>query len=194
MNSLLSCAIIIVALAGSAAGIGAATAPDVAGGRDGLQVFAERVAAYADLHHRLDAVFPPWEPSDDMRLVDRRRAYLAAAIRRERRHALQGDIFEPRAAAAVRGIIAGALSGIDVELLLRGLYEECEVPAAYRPQVNAGYPHWATHEMPIVLLDALPALPAGIVYRLIDHDLLLWDVHANLIIDVLPDALPCAGS
>jgi hypothetical protein len=48
--------------------------------------------------------------------------------------------------------------------------------------------------MPFVLLSALPALPAGIQYRLIDRDLLLWDVDANLIIDVLPDALPRAGS
>ncbi len=30
--------------------------------------------------------------------------------------------------------------------------------------------------------------------RLIDHDLLLWDVDADVIIDVLPDALPRAGS
>jgi hypothetical protein len=190
MKGLLSCAIVATALA---AGIGAA-APDAAGGRDGLQVFAERITAYAELHHRLDALFPPWEPSSDMRLIDRRRAYLASAIRRERPHARQGDIFEPSAAAAVRGIIAGALGGVDVELLLRGLYEECEMPAGYRPQVNAGYPHWATHEVPSVLLDALPPLPAGILYRLIDHDLLLWDVDANLIIDVLPDALPRAGS
>jgi hypothetical protein len=48
--------------------------------------------------------------------------------------------------------------------------------------------------MPFVLLAALPALPTGIYYRLIDHDLLLWDVDANLIVDVLPDALPRAGS
>jgi hypothetical protein len=94
----------------------------------------------------------------------------------------------------VRGIVASALSSVDVEFLLQALYEECEMPAGYRPQVNAGYPQWATHAMPFILLTALPALPTGIQYRLIDHDLLLWDVDANLIIDVLPDALPRAGS
>jgi len=40
----------------------------------------------------------------------------------------------------------------------------------------------------------LPVLPDGIQYRLIDHDLLLWDVDADVIIDVLPDALPRDGS
>jgi hypothetical protein len=129
-----------------------------------------------------------------MHLIDVRRAYLARAIKAKRLDARQGDIFEPAVATAVRGVIAEALREVDVDLLLRGLYEDCEMPPGYRPQVNAGYPHWATHEMPFVLLARLPALPTGINYRLIDHDLLLWDVDANLIIDVLPDALPRAGS
>lgn len=194
MTRVLSRATIAAVFAVSFVGAGAAVAPVTTGGRDGLQVFAERVTAYAELHRRLDAVFPPWEPSNDMHLIELKRAYLASAIRRERPHARQGEIFEPSAVAAFRGVIAGALAGIDVELWLQDLYEECEMPAGYRPQVYAGYPNWATQEMPSVLLTVLPDLPAGIVYRLIDHDLLLWDVDANLIIDVLPDALPRAGS
>jgi hypothetical protein len=193
MTRVWSRVIVAAALATSAVMVGAAAAQD-AGRPDGLQLFAERVAAYAELRQRVDAVFPPWTPTDDVNSVFRRRAYLATGIKTERPHARQGDIFEPSAAAAVRGLVAGALNGVDIEFLLQGLYEECEMPARYRPQVNAGYPGWATHEMPLVLLTALPVLPAGIQYRLIDHDLLLWDVDANLIIDVLPDALPRAGS
>jgi hypothetical protein len=193
MNRVWLHAIVAAALAASSVSISAAAGQDP-GRRDGLQLFAERVAAYAELHQRVDAVFPPWTASDDVESIFRRRAHLGSSIRAERPHARPGDVFEPSAAAAVRGIIAGALSGVDVEFLLQGLYEECEMPAGYRPQVNAGYPAWATHEMPFVLLTALPGLPAGIQYRLIDHDLLLWDVDANLIVDVLPDALPRAGS
>lgn len=193
MIRVLSRAIVVAALAASVVGSGTAAVKE-AGGPDGLQLFAERVTAYAELHQRMDAAFPPWKPTDDIDSIFRRRAYLASAITAERPNARQGDVFEPSAAAAVRGVIAGALSGVDIEFMLQGLYEECEMPAGYRPQVNAGYPAWATHEMPFVLLTALPALPAGIQYRLIDHDLLLWDVDANLIVDVLPDALPRAGS
>jgi hypothetical protein len=193
MNRVWSHAFVAAALAASSVGISAAAGQDV-GRRDGLQLFAERVAAYAELHQRVDAVFPPWKATDDVDSIFRRRAYLASAIKAERPNARQGDIFQPSAATAVRGIVAGALSGVDVEFLLQSLYEECEMPAGYRPQVNAGYPGWATQEMPFVLLTALPVLPAGIQYRLIDHDLLLWDVDANLIVDVLPDALPRAGS
>jgi hypothetical protein len=193
MNRVWSRAIAAAALAASAVGVDAAAGQD-AGRRDGLQLFAQRVAAYAELHQRVDAVFPLWKPTDDIDSMFRRRANLAAAITAERPDARQGDIFEPSAADALRDLVAGALSGVDVEFLLQGLYEECEMPASYRPQVNAGYPGWATHEVPFVLLTALPVLPAGIQYRLIDHDLLLWDVDANLIVDVLPDALPRAGS
>lgn len=193
MDRVWSHAFVAAALAASSVGISAAAGQD-AGRPDGLQLFAERVAAYAGLHQRVDAVFPPWKATDDVDSIFHRRAYLASAIKAERPNARQGDIFEPSAADAVRGLVAGALSGVDVEFLLQGLYEECEMPASYRPQVNAGYPGWATQEMPFVLLTALPVLPAGIQYRLIDHDLLLWDVDANLIIDVLPDALPRAGS
>lgn len=186
-------AIVAAAIAASSVGISAATGQDD-GRRDGLQVFADRVAAYADLHQRVDAVFRPWKATNDVASIFGRRAYLAVAIKAERPDAKQGDIFHPSAANALRGIVADALSEVDVEWMLQGLYEECEMPAGYRPEVNTGYPQWATHEMPFVLLSALPALPAGIQYRLIDHDLLLWDVDANLIIDVLPDALPRAGS
>ena len=44
--------------------------------------------------------------------------------------------------------------------------------------------------MPIALLERLPLLPRPIQYRLVDHALVLWDGDADLIIDVLPDAIP----
>jgi hypothetical protein len=142
MNRVWSHAFVAAALAASSVGISAAAGQDV--GRDGLQLFAERVAAYAELHQRVDAVFPPWKATDDVDSIFRRRAYLASAIKAERPDARQGDIFEPSAAAALRGIVADALSNVDVEFMLQGLYEECEMPTGYRAQVNAGYPKWAT--------------------------------------------------
>jgi hypothetical protein len=191
MNRLSSLAIVGAALFVSAVGLNAAT-QDRASRQDDLQLFAERVAAYAELHQRIDSVFPPWAPTSDMHLIEIRRAYLARKITAARQDARQGDVFGPP--AALRAVIADALRDVDVALLLADLYEECEMPAGYRPLVNTPYPFWATHEVPLVLLASLPMLPAGIQYRLIDQDLLLWDVNADLIIDVLPDALPRAGS
>jgi len=41
-----------------------------------------------------------------------------------------------------------------------------------------------------VLLEALPPLPVELQYRFIGRDLLLVDVEADLVIDILPNALP----
>ncbi len=44
-------------------------------------------------------------------------------------------------------------------------------------------------ELPPHLLQYLPDLPPGIKYRLVQADLVLWDVDAEILIDVMPDAL-----
>jgi hypothetical protein len=44
------------------------------------------------------------------------------------------------------------------------------------------------------LLAVLPALPEELEYRFIGRDLVLVDVHADLIVDVLKDALPVPGA
>jgi hypothetical protein len=47
--------------------------------------------------------------------------------------------------------------------------------------------------MPPELLQLFPSLPAHLEYRFIDRDLILWDSHANLIIDVIPNAFGPSG-
>src|SRR5262245_6539102 len=98
MNRFLPCAIVAVALAASAGGLSAVSAPAATGGRDPLQLFVSRVAAYAELHQQLDAVFPPWAPTEDVQAIFNRRASLGSAIRAARQNARPGDIFEPAVA------------------------------------------------------------------------------------------------
>ena len=193
MNTLLRWLIVGAMLASSGV-IASSTSLDAVGATDALQMFRQRVGAYAALHQRAAASLPPLAPSDDVQWILQQRADLAAAIIAARPNARQGDIFVPSVASAFRGIIGESLAGVDIAAMLRDLYEDCEAPIGYRPVVHAGYPHWATHDMPFVLLAALPTLPKGLMYRLIDLNLVIWDVDADLIVDVLPDALPGAGS
>jgi hypothetical protein len=44
------------------------------------------------------------------------------------------------------------------------------------------------------LLDVLPALPEGLQFRFVARDLVLVDIDADLVVDVLPDALPPTAS
>jgi hypothetical protein len=153
-----------------------------------MKPFTDRIEEYAALHRRLEAGLHTG-PSADPAVFLRSRADVAARIKSARPNARQGDIFSPGVDALFREIVAKTLEGTDTEALLRDLYAEHRAVRGFHPRVYEHYPHWGTHEMPCVLLSALPKLPEDIEYRLIDHDLLLLDIHADLIVDVLPDAI-----
>ncbi len=150
--------------------------------------FEGRIGRYAALHRELEARLP-LKPTASMYILSVKRAYLAGAIKRARPAARQGDIFTPDVAELFRDLIARALSGRNAEAMLNDLYEDHPTYLGFQPRVYDPYPDWATHEMPMILLQWLPPLPEDVEYRLIDHDLLLWDIHADLILDVLPDAV-----
>jgi hypothetical protein len=59
--------------------------------------------------------------------------------------------------------------------------------------VSADYPAGrSTPVIPCTLLDALPPLPPELRYSFVDRDLILWDLHAALIVDVVRNALPAS--
>jgi hypothetical protein len=56
-------------------------------------------------------------------------------------------------------------------------------------QVNMEWPANVPFDyVPPQLLQSLPALPKELQYRMIGRSLVLWDHHANLIVDFLPGA------
>jgi hypothetical protein len=59
-----------------------------------------------------------------------------------------------------------------------------------RALVNDRWPGTALTTMPPDLLAALPPLPPELEYLFAHRDLVLWDVRADVIIDVLRDAVP----
>jgi hypothetical protein len=155
-----------------------------------LQTFREDVAAYAALHERLERDLPPLQPTEQPHVIEVARRALAASIRAERADAQQGDIFTPAAARLFRQRIRIALRGTDIAELLGELYEEFPDEAKLVPEVHASFPRGASYEMPPRILHALPALPGDLEYRLVGLHLVLWDTHANVIVDFIPNAIP----
>jgi hypothetical protein len=153
-------------------------------GAAALDAFMSRVEAYARLHQRLEAPFPPIDSTADSlsRLLNRQ--YLASAIRAARRHAKEGDIFTPDVADMFRTRVAKVTAGLEMAMALDQAGEE-SWPAAV---VNEPFREETSQPVPPLLLEALPPLPGGIEYRIVGTDLVLWDVHADIVIDVLPDA------
>lgn len=147
--------------------------------------FHTAVSQYAALHRRLDRTMSPIWISSDPELRQMAADALASAIRTARAHARQGEIFTPGVAAMFRYQIE------------KTLWENDEGPA---------YPVWEDEPGPALVVNgripwgvastrrpfpwALPRLPEELEYRLVTSTLVLLDVRADLIVDILPDALP----
>lgn len=136
-------------------------------------------------------VAPPAQlPTSAAEFVRAQNAF-AAEIRARRQTAKAGDLFTPDVQRTFRKLIAEALTDHEIavaELLAEFLADI--LPGGTWPAVNQRFAWQLGTAMPGCLLEALPQLPKGLQYRLVAHDLILLDIDANLVIDVLPEALP----
>ena len=149
-------------------------------------MFEAGVDQYVQLHRRLEQLVRPQIITPDPSLLFVSRTMLAAEIRNERPFARQGEVFTPELAAYFRRVIARTLrdDGIDFAVFLRE--DGMTLPLSVR--VNGDYPaDGAVATMPPTVLRALPALPPELQYRFVNFDLILWDVHAGLIVDFVPN-------
>lgn len=154
----------------------------------GMVQFVARVTDYVETHRRLAAGIEQPLCSAPEELAKQAEA-LAAAIRDARPRAREGDIFTLAAGDVFRARIAAlaARHGIDLAALAMMTDEE---GAEFELHV-LGTPPWRTEMtawMPI--LRDLPELPAELEYRVVNRDLVLVDIGANLIVDILRGALP----
>jgi hypothetical protein len=155
-----------------------------------LRMFDRAVTAYLELHHRLEAGYmSPWIPADpEATAVASSR--LADAIRFERRDAARGDIFNPEVADFFRArfLTAHRASGLPVPDVVD--LDESSGRCVPLPEINSRVT-WATGVRIDGALDrVLPTLPLELEYRVAGRALILVDVSADLVVDVLVDALP----
>jgi hypothetical protein len=154
--------------------------------------FNQSIREYVQMRERIEKTMPPLEVSSDWRRIETAVDARAAAIQKARPYAKPGDVFGENADAALGGTIVKALTdrGYDIAALLADKDEDEEVPAGTpRPRVNMPYPAaWGRWVYPAIL-GALPVLPEPLEYRLVGRDLVLVDADANLVIDILENAL-----
>jgi hypothetical protein len=157
-----------------------------------LRVFHERVADYVTLHRLLEGGIPPLRPTTDMEELRANTRALAARIQTARESVPQGAIFTPDVSAMIRGRLARALSPEEWGWILDEHATDEQGRAIRVPplRVNMEWPSTVPMQfMPPRALLALPRLPAELQYRLIGRTLVLWDLHADLIVDLLPGAV-----
>jgi len=160
-------------------------------GRQAVLAFERATHEYVQTHRRLESQIGAIQLNTTVAEFNRIILELAAAIRAERPDAKQGDFFTPALATELRARIHNALcdKGFTPGDVLDDERRDAIDMSTVVLRVNDTFP-WvlATAMFPCVIA-ALPPLPSELQYRIVGDTLVLIDVHASLILDLLPRAL-----
>ena len=152
--------------------------------------FSLRVDAYVTIHKSVADSVGPLDETASQQVIATRATKLGQGIVAARDSAKQGEIFTPEVAALFATLIKEE-SKRRTEPVKDSREDAQEELPDFTPQVNQIYPTtYPLATFPATLLRILPELPAEIEYRIVGHNLILRDVEANLIVDVMPDAVP----
>lgn len=155
----------------------------------GLKEFSSRVQAYVKLHKQMEGTLPKLKPTDQTELINAHQQALATKIREARPDVKAGNIFTPDAKAAFTQAIAQEFKSDDAKNARATIQQGA--PISYvQLQVNQIYPEGMPYTtVPPTLLLKFPKLPDELAYRIVDSDLILLDVRANLVVDLMDKAI-----
>ena len=160
-----------------------------------LEAFTQRIVAYMEVHNRVERKLSlHWQFEDPEEMDDAIEA-MQSAIRSARPDARRGAIFTEDVGSLIRGRLTARLIECNdtVEDVLAFINEE-RLPGVPKPTINEPFPWALGSAMWPSFLAVLPALPDELQYRFADRDLVLIDVHANLVVDILVKAIPAPRS
>jgi hypothetical protein len=155
------------------------------------QNFERSVTEYVTLHRFLETSVPPLRVTTDVAEIQGAVRALGIRIQSARATARQGDLITPEVARMFRRQIAACLTAEEWNAVFADRTRDDEGEPVDPPplQVNMEWPANVPFDyVPPQLLQSLPALPKELQYRMIGRSLVLWDHHANLIVDFLPNA------
>ncbi|HLV96160.1 MAG TPA: hypothetical protein VKS44_13285 [Candidatus Acidoferrales bacterium] len=156
----------------------------------GFKEFSANVQRYVDLHKRLEKSLPKLKNNASPELIASHQQALAKKIQAARGNARDHDIFVPKAAKAFRDAIDREFQG-SLARNARATIQQGDPLKDVQVEVNQIYPRGLAYtSVPPTLLLKFPKLPEELAYRIVDHDLLILDLKANLVVDVLREVLP----
>lgn len=160
-------------------------------GSSAVLAFTDATRNYAAMHRRLEHQIGTIDLNTPIESINRLIQQLATAIRAERAEARRGDLFTPALAQQIKADINRALiaHGFTAEDVRAAGRVDGVNYGAVALRVNDTFPWVLGVTMFPCVINALPALPPELQYRIVGNDLVLVDVHASLIVDLLPDVL-----
>jgi hypothetical protein len=150
--------------------------------------FEARVKEYSALHRKLEATLPDLPKEATPEQIHAHQVALAQLIARARSKAEFGDIFTKDTRALFRRYLMRVFAGPEGAGLKALIMDEN--PGKLRLHVNARYPESVpVTTVPPQVLQALPKLPEDLEYRFIGDRLVLHDIHAHTVVDVIEGAI-----
>ena len=155
-----------------------------------LADFKSRIDSYMELHNRLEKQAPPLKKTKDPAQIKASQDGLAEKIREARKDAKPGEIFTPEIRQLFRRLMYPETKGTDGAETKAAMAEEKHELKDVKISVNAAYPDDAPlMTVPPNILAALPKLPEDLEFRFVNKHMILLDVHANLIVDYVLNAI-----
>jgi hypothetical protein len=153
-----------------------------------LADFVKRVEAYVALHKKLEATLPKLPAQTDPYQIDKHQRAMLRLMQQARKDAKQGDLFTPAMQRLVRDLLRPVFSGPDGRQLRAEIFDN-ESKANVKLVVNARYPDEVPiSTVPPQVLAQLPKLPEELEYRFVGTYMILFDPHAHIIADFVPQA------
>ena len=153
-----------------------------------LADFVKRVEGYVELHKKLEATLPKLPAQTDPYQIDKHQRAMLRLIQEARKTAKQGDLFTPAMQRLVRNLLRPVFSGPDGRQLKAEIMDN-EYKGNVKLAVNARYPDEVPiSTVPPQVLAQLPKLPEELEYRFVQTSMILFDPHAHVIADYIPQA------
>jgi hypothetical protein len=169
--------------------IAAATPPSPADAAV-LKDFNDRIATYMKLHEKQEKGKAEQEETKDPARIKAAQDLLAQKIHAGRATAKHGDVFTVEIRQLFRRLMYPETKGPDAKETRAAIKEESPAAPKSILKVNSRFPE--NQPLPTVppnILQRLPKLPDSLEYRILNKDLILRDVDANLIVDYIPNAI-----
>jgi len=154
-----------------------------------IDVFEKQLKEYIELRNKVRANAPKLSKDSTPEQIHAYRTALQLSLRNARLNAKRGEFFRPETADFIRRTLKTEFQGKDRQELREQIFETETQGVVLR--VNYPYAQSAElSEMPATLLTKLPQLPKELRYRFVGRNMLLVDRESDVIIDIMPDALP----
>jgi len=152
--------------------------------------FTDRIKDYVAIQKKLEGTLPGPKSSSDSAELAARALALRAKIIEARSNVQQGNIFSTEIAGHFKSVIRKTFMEPGSQSV-RKTVQESDTPKPIVIKVNGVYPDESpVMTTPPTLLSRLPELPMEVNYRILGHTFVLLDNKTNVVIDLIPNAVP----